>query len=232
MALEKATITNTVTRRADPGAVQPGGVHGQPGRELRAVDDSRARRPAHPVRRRQHADARDGAVPRHLRGAPRGRGGPQPGRPGRPRADAEDHGPDGHRRGRPTLRRCCSSCGARLSFTCVLARASQRFTMFLRGRHAGAGHPPGDVQRIPATSTWRPSKSSARRPTTPRPTRSTRARRLAAIAARRVRQRQAVAADRAAKRRSTRPRSLTVGPAARAPAASLPGPGDRRGDPS
>ena len=36
-----------------------------------------------------------------------------------------------------------------LSFTCVLARATQRFMMFLPRRHAGARAPPGDVQRVP-----------------------------------------------------------------------------------
>lgn len=81
---EPGTRTDHQHRHRHPhsGAVQSTGVHAQPRRELCANRDPRAVLADPPVRQRQSADARDGAISRHLREAP----GRQPGSPARRRA--------------------------------------------------------------------------------------------------------------------------------------------------
>ena len=131
MALEKALITNTVTGATHPGAVQSGGVHAQPRHQLRAGGDSRAlgarscssstatcrrwRWSCSSTPTRSTARAAAWSMRRAATCA----------RWSRQVTDLMNIEPSTH--APPVLLFTWAS----LSFTCVLARATQRFMMFL-----------------------------------------------------------------------------------------------------
>ena len=116
-----------------------------------------------------------------------------------------------------------------LAFTCVLARASQRFVMFLPDGTPVRARLKVTLQRVSATSISRPRRSSARPATTRSATSSARARRCPAIAGARVRRSAPVARRSRSPTGSHDPRGLRGRAAAAAAAAAVPRSRHRQG---